>query len=281
MKYLIFFALSFLPLASSFAAKPTDQIIVDKNLPLELDLLITSLHTLELTSSERQMFKRDLSKLDSSLKSIHSEDIHLLTKSYFYRSLLGAKKHNKEMDPKIINLENSSKLQQKIKDKKILPLASWLLDSLLNDIYQLGDLKRESNLSNGQKNLILPWYQFFLTSDEDQINTTFKGLGLKLLTAYEKHISLLHLYSKNKKPSNPPSTFFKTVKLAPETPEKTINDIIEETQIPDEPIQKIADAQWKPKDSEAEEVSSSKNIILKPDPNYKSPAKLPTPVNDW
>lgn len=159
--------------------------IPDNRLPLEFQLLITSLQEKNDSLQKQNEFIKILKELNSLLPQIPKESFTLLIKSNIYRTIL----ENPPLtfqDAQLsspITKESISLLNQKWRNNINLynPFAEWLIESLQNDLWELSESKQgvktakmmrnthdvKSQMSNREK-LIFPWYQMVLKSSPEE-----------------------------------------------------------------------------------------------------------------
>jgi len=276
--YSIIIYIFFKSIISLNATIETTKFSPNKNLPLEVELIVHSLNDQTLTTTQAKQYKEAILKLEILLNKSTKKDIHFFSKSYFYRFILNRKDSSK-LNKSLINLNNSRIIQDKRDSPQLNPFSKWIIDSLLNDLYQLGNLSSPNSLSESKKQILIPWYNYFLNNTIQDINQSSVSYNIELLSSFEKFLSLYVSFSRSSNKETSPIKYFTLIPTKKEIEKNTVAKILESTEIKETILPEKN--QWMPKgDDTKKQEKMSSNIIL-PDPNYIAPKKLPVPTNDW
>lgn len=278
---------------------------VQKEAPYELKALVESFNMDYLTQEEKDDLKKSIGTLDSLMGSLEERDRYFIAKSTIYKWVLKNSPNVKA--PKDFTLYDFKTTE---KEAKLNNFSKWLLMSLKADVasitslptYQnyLEEIKRNGRTREFQSlqkriNLIKPWAYLYSKESADQISLRLIKYQFNLLSSL---ISQYKLYYRFKGKSIPEATgklayfSFDDGTKQPEQKEEEriltkLDQIIEKHKKNNLPLPKndwVVDAkdEWQPKDDMKLSKNSEMNLENPAiDPNYKAPANLPKPVNDW
>lgn len=299
MKVLLLISLFFAQY--SFAGKWT----LKKDAPYELKALVESFNLDYLTNEEKDELKNSLGTLDSLMTSLEERDRFFIAKSTIYKWVLKNSPNVKA--PKDFTLYD---FNTSGKEAKLNNFSKWLLMSLKADVASITSLPTyneylEEMRKNGRAvgyqsikkriDLIKPWAYLYTKESADQISLRLIKYQFNLLNNLISQYKLYYRF-KGKGLPQPPNTlaFFVfddgTQKPAVKEEDRILTKldrIIEKHKKNNLPLPKndwdiSPRDEWKPRDdmklSKRSEVNLKNPAI---DPNYKAPANLPKPVNDW
>lgn len=291
-------------LISSMAASAKKYYSPSKALPSEFRFLVESIQTYDLNQDEKNFIKDQVIKLDNVLSVLKRREFFFLIKSEIYKGLLRHKPdfplQDTSFTPNII-----SSLQEILKKKEdFKPFTRWLLAALISDLDQLfrssvyPEFMRYRNLPNYsagpdvkrmQKKfeLLLPWVEFTRLSGPKGLEEILKPVMLEVLalvTFYGKttldysRFSAVDIEIPKQK-----LVYFDYRIFNPKldgqdfTLEEIIDSVLEKHKKSGLPLP-VDD--WTPREHDFANKKAPAPIPT-PDPDYKAPAKLPSPINDW
>jgi hypothetical protein len=297
----IFIALSFLIATQTFAGRWT----VKKDTPYELKALVESFNLDYLTMEEKEDLKNSLGTLDSLMGALEERDRFFIAKSTIYKWVLKNSPNVKA--PKDFTLYD---FNTSGKEVKLNNFSKWLLMSLKADVASITSLPTYNSYLEEMKSkkrvrgyqslrkrieLIKPWAYLYTKESPDQISLRLIKYQFNLLNNLISQYKLYYRFKGKGIPRVPKTLAFftfddgtKKVEVKEEDRILTkLDKIIEKHKKNNLPLPKndwdIAPKdEWKPRDdmklSKRSEMNLQNPAI---DPNYKAPANLPQPVNDW
>lgn len=289
-------ALSF----STFASQWT----VKRQSPYELKALVESFNMEYLTQEEKIQLKEQLGELDSLMMTFEEGDRFFLAKSTVYKWVLKSSPF-----VQIPNEFDLDKFKTQDDYKELTPFSKWLLMAIKSDVANLvsntdyqGYLKEKKDKGRTIRfksvkrrvDLIRPWAYLFTKENSQQISLRLVKYQFILLKNLISQYKLYYRF-KNKEiplPKKEMSFFALKEDLKKDTSEEDrtitlLDQVIEKHRkanlpIPTEDWEVSQNDEWTPEDGEGLTKGSLRNLNNpNPNPNYKAPANLPTPVNDW
>ncbi|MEK6623755.1 MAG: hypothetical protein AABY86_02225, partial [Bdellovibrionota bacterium] len=300
----LFFVFLFaLPHSPVYASKSIISSI--KPLPAEFVLLLESIQKADLSSEKKVLFERWILSLDESFGVLTKDEIFFLCKAEIYKVIL-KKYRNTDSDLTKFDMRflkaASAKIEQINKDKVELSLFSkWMIQALLSDLKSLLTAPQNLNfitfVQNGTEvtsqpfiiwakkmKMVAPWLDLFVNSIDSEFETIILPLQLEALQTIATYADLLIKQSRfkeswpKKKSSLTALTFFKwkEVKTTKDITSPSGDDLI--PSMSGRGSSETPTAAWTPKDAPGTTLPPN---YPTPNPDYRSPEKLPRPVNDW
>ncbi len=291
---ILLFTLTTLFSFSNFSA----QWVAKESLPYEVQTLVESFHMEYLTDEEKSDLKLQLQELDSLMTNLEATDRFFLAKSSIYKWIL---KYPPEVKPPAdFTLDQFT---SKVKSTGLNSFAKWLLLALKSDSI---DIQRSPNYNQYLKvktrktipfdlrslhkkiDLLRPWAYLFYRNPGEQINLQLTRYQFSLLKDIVAQYKLYYRFKGSTLPAQQTKklTLFSFQEKSNSNPSsKTIDDSLSDL---DQIIEKHRKAglpipvnEWNISQNDDWTPGDLEGDIIKPNPSYTPPKKLPQPVNDW
>ena len=292
MKILLILLITFSAQAKIYFPKKGKQI------PYEIETLVSSIMWEELGKEKVDKFKKYFGRLDFLLGNIEKRNLFFVSKSQTFKYIL--KNPPEEQVPDSFFATDPFGDADLLKDRKNLnPFSMWLLSAVIRDLNRLmktpefreylkfkrGAGKNTSKMLRYSKkmDLIIPWFLFFKNRTASEVNFELQEFMANLLKELTLSMEIFIELKKSKQLTYPKKhrlTHFQQGR------KKNIADIDPVLETIDEVIRKnkksglpVPTTDWIPK--EGDFAIQRSQTIQKKDPNYIPPNELPKPIDDW